>query len=411
MVLITKRTNNPAALLLLHKKTAPKAVAYLSLAIVFCIGILWLSCLVSVVIVVPSPPSGRVSFPPLKQSKKAVLGAVDVNFDGEDDESDGGDGHHRLSPRSSSIEVVANSILTRLDNLSHSVPISSSSHRPAVTEKGDEDARSSSSSSEVKFLAASMKECLPGRDDASGQINPTTRKERECLRHVPYARKRNNESDGHIGGGGGEDVGMFDGKAKRRRPRIGIRIPPGYIGRSFGDWIADALGIDDGGGGIPSDDIEIVITSHVPVYGYGKSHGYTKLVRLVTLPLSLAAYDAYYYSFSSSSSSMGPGDNLSSVTEDDVRRDEGLSSSLRGRSNSDGANSSPSSSMAPTKPTATTIGLIVRLLMRWQCRLSRESIPHVRAPKREFLTSAFLYVCRMVCVLLFVEFGGRRIGA
>ena len=343
MVSITKSTNNVNGLLLLNKKTA--TAASLTLVIFVFVSILWLSCLVSVVILVPSPPSpvgGRPS-----------------------------------SSSSSSIETLANSVLMRLDRLSHSVPISSSSssssendpsdgQRPSRLGAGarridvlDED----DASPEAIFLAASMKECLPGRDDVSGQINPTTHKERECLRHVPDKRKRSgNDNDGSLGGGGNGNGGLtdadvgVDGTASRRtRPRIGIMIPPGLIGRSFGDWIAGALKIDD--------DIEIVITSHVPVYGYGKSHGYTKLVRLVTLPLAVAAYDAYR-SIASSSSSSGDGVHI------DGGSSSSSSSLLRGRSESDGV--SRDSPLLFSTPTIATIGTMVRLVMRWHCRLSRE---------------------------------------
>jgi len=98
-----------------------------------------------------------------------------------------------------------------------------------------------------------------------------------CLRHVPLGK--------HI-----SDSYELEERMKQQKPRIGIMIPPGFIGESFADWVAGALRST-------GDDInmavDIIPTSHVPVYGYGKSHGYTKLIRFVTLPLSLAVYDAY----------------------------------------------------------------------------------------------------------------------
>jgi hypothetical protein len=177
MVSITKRTNNNTNNAApLRKKTA---VASTALAIVVCVVILWLSCLASFVVVVapPPPPSevvgggGGVSYP-----SKETVGAVDAEV-----------GNGRRSS-SSSVKALADSILTRLDRLSDSVPISlsssaaaaASSHR-RVTGAEEDDGRGA----ESKFLSASRKECVPGRDDASGEINPTTRR---CLRHVPIDR-------------------------------------------------------------------------------------------------------------------------------------------------------------------------------------------------------------------------------
>jgi hypothetical protein len=39
-------------------------------------------------------------------------------------------------------------------------------------------------------------------------------------------------------------------------------------------------------------EMELIITTHVPPYGYGKSHGYTKIIRLVPEPLLLEVTDA-----------------------------------------------------------------------------------------------------------------------
>jgi hypothetical protein len=150
-------------------------------------------------------------------------------------------------------------------------------------------------------------------------------------------------------------------------------IPPGLIGRAFAEWIAGAL-LGSGSSSSSSssslsggEDVEIVVTSHVPVYGYGKSHGYSKLVRFVITPLPLAAYDAYSFARSSSSTTTadeGGGD----------RRGGGdASSSLRGgRAESGAETQSSSSSSSPPPPAAATIGMMVRLVMRWHCRLSRE---------------------------------------
>jgi hypothetical protein len=70
--------------------------------------------------------------------------------------------------------------------------------------------------------------------------------------------------------------------------RIGILRPPGSLGVVFDTFIDDVLKLHQ-----PSKNrtLEIITTSHVPPYGYGKTHGFTKFIRLVTMPLLLAASD------------------------------------------------------------------------------------------------------------------------
>ena len=189
----------------------------------------------------------------------------------------------------------------------------------------------SSSRNESKFIDRCRRECIPGQDDKSGEINPTTHNARECLRHVS--------------------------EKMRQRPRIGIMIPPGRIGRAFADWIVGALtavGSGGGGGVNASVDIDIVVTSHVPVYGYGKSHGYTKLIRFLMLPLPLAAYDAYTYMSLLSTMTVGDGISIADA-------------SLRGV----GLQSKTIKPLSALKaPTPASIGMVLRLMMRWHCRLS-----------------------------------------
>ncbi|KAL7468795.1 hypothetical protein ACHAXS_009020 [Conticribra weissflogii] len=175
------------------------------------------------------------------------------------------------------------------------------------------------------FQSAIHKECLPGRDDSNGEINPTTHKSRECLRFVPLAKNnRQNES-------------------QKQRPRIGIMAPPGIISSSLSLWIADSLRNSQTIGGTATNNIELEIipTSHVPVYGYGKSHGFTKLIRLVTLPIQLSMLDAYLWAKYESSSTV-PSSTLSS-------------------------------SLSTDPPSEKVLALALRLIMRWHCRLSHVS--------------------------------------
>lgn len=58
--------------------------------------------------------------------------------------------------------------------------------------------------------------------------------------------------------------------------------------------------------------IDLITTTHVPVYGYGKTHGYTKIIRLVPSPLLLQATDAL-------TASLNVGETYHSVTIQDLQ--------------------------------------------------------------------------------------------
>ena len=187
-----------------------------------------------------------------------------------------------------------------------------------------------------KFQSTIHKECIPGRDDVKGELNPTTHKNRECLRYVPLGKQPGHMADNNL-----EEL------KKNQKPRIGIMAPPGYISEAFSLLVKKSL---EAGRGSKSSsnsnnnnsnsiDIDIIPTSHVPVYGYGKSHGYTKLIRFITLPLPLAVWDAYLYT------SLHAGGALPSVTPTSI----------------------------PPLPTPETAGIILQLLLRWHCRLSHVS--------------------------------------
>lgn len=187
------------------------------------------------------------------------------------------------------------------------------------------------------FLSTATKECIPGRDDNGKEINPTTHRRRECLRHVPLGK--------HILTG----IDLEE-RMKRQRPRIGIMITPGYISTTIADWIGRAL--KQTGDSIHMD-IEIITTAHVPVYGYGKSHGYSKLIRVVTLPLPLAVNDAYYYS-------------MNDLTDNNSNEGSNGSFVIQNL----GAILDETKLKYTAKPSSQTVGSITELLLRWHCRLS-----------------------------------------
>jgi hypothetical protein len=69
--------------------------------------------------------------------------------------------------------------------------------------------------------------------------------------------------------------------------RIAILSPPGAIGYVFEKFIDEVVRLHK----TPEQKMEFIKTSHSLPYGYGKTHGYTKVIRLATLPLRLAAAD------------------------------------------------------------------------------------------------------------------------
>jgi hypothetical protein len=207
-------------------------------------------------------------------------------------------------------------ILQQLSQLSQLIPISKEQDK------------------ESKFLTAIRKECIPGRDDKKGDINPTTHRNRECLRHVPLGKQHP------------QDGIELEQRMKQQKPRIGIMMTPGYISKGIGMWIKHAL---ENTMKLSGMEIEILFTSQVPVYGYGKSHGFTKLIRVVVLPLPLAVGDFYLYSVNAMQANEGRenGDSLEMIDKDAIQ------------------NTAP--------PTASVINRYLQLILRWHCRLSHVS--------------------------------------
>jgi hypothetical protein len=64
--------------------------------------------------------------------------------------------------------------------------------------------------------------------------------------------------------------------------RIGLLAPPG----SGADFLHNILKRVHSN--IPSDKLEVVSESHVPAYGYGKNHGWSRIIRLVRSPIPQA---------------------------------------------------------------------------------------------------------------------------
>ena len=86
----------------------------------------------------------------------------------------------------------------------------------------------------------------------------------KCLRYIP-------EDDG------------------TKTERIALLAPPGTLGDLFQRFVAEVVRLHK-----QKNDprrLELIPTSHVPPYGYGKTHGYTQIIRFVVLPVRLAAAD------------------------------------------------------------------------------------------------------------------------
>lgn len=71
--------------------------------------------------------------------------------------------------------------------------------------------------------------------------------------------------------------------------RIAILSPPGAVGYVFEKFIDEVIRLHATPEQLAT--MEFVKTPHSLPYGYGKTHGYTKVIRLATLPLLLAASD------------------------------------------------------------------------------------------------------------------------
>ncbi len=72
----------------------------------------------------------------------------------------------------------------------------------------------------------------------------------------------------------------------RRIQRIGIISPPSEVAERFVSILQSALLVYyDFDTATMNSEIELIRTFHVPPYGYGKNHGYTKIIRVMNSPL------------------------------------------------------------------------------------------------------------------------------
>jgi len=89
------------------------------------------------------------------------------------------------------------------------------------------------------------------------------------------------------------EEGDGNGSIKKKKvQRVALVTPPGDIASSLLNRIEDIAHEHNKRSNKKDLDIEVILTSHVPPYGYGKTHGLTKIIRLVPRPLLLEVLDA-----------------------------------------------------------------------------------------------------------------------
>ena len=98
---------------------------------------------------------------------------------------------------------------------------------------------------------------------------------------------------------------------KEKRQRVGLLSPPGDLSQALQNRIAHLIQQHNK---FTEDEtpIDLITTTNVPPYGYGKSHGYTKLVRVSPQPLLLQVTDAL-------TASLRPGETHRSIRLQDVQ--------------------------------------------------------------------------------------------
>lgn len=145
-----------------------------------------------------------------------------------------------------------------------------------------------------EFFRNTIKSCLPAQNPKCGEFVP----------EAPTSKTERNE------------------KRQRKVQRVALIAPPGDMANSLFKRVEQV--VDEHNKMIhlhpekeTGDDpewlgIELVSTSHVPPYGYGKTHGYTKIVRLIPEPLLLEVTDAL-------TASLLPGESHTVVTIRDIQ--------------------------------------------------------------------------------------------
>eukprot|EP00934_Nitzschia_sp_Nitz4_P003045 Nitzschia sp. Nitz4//scaffold207_size38617//3893//4771//NITZ4_007670-RA/size38617-augustus-gene-0.29-mRNA-1//-1//CDS//3329541590//3035//frame0 len=91
--------------------------------------------------------------------------------------------------------------------------------------------------------------------------------------------------------------------------RVALIAPPGVISDTLYSWIQMVIQVAQRYG--PAD-IELIQTSHIPPYGYGKTHGLTRIIRIVPTPILLGATSTLL-------SALSPTESLEVISMDDLK--------------------------------------------------------------------------------------------
>lgn len=90
--------------------------------------------------------------------------------------------------------------------------------------------------------------------------------------------------------GQGKKCGTFVPKGNDGKQRIAVISPPGEMSNML--WHSIQQVVKQHQKVLSRHPIDFIRTSHVPPYGYGKTHGLTKIIRLVHKPLVMGVADA-----------------------------------------------------------------------------------------------------------------------
>jgi hypothetical protein len=206
------------------------------------------------------------------------------------------------------------------------------------------------------LLWSTIKSCIPDEDKEEKKKNEKdTKQTSKCLQFIPDPKPPDDEHG--------------------RRQRVGVLSPPGTISQSLVNRVHRLAHVYNGRihhqhldrhhhhdqngtettttnnmalASIPQRqptplvEIAVIQTSHIPPYGYGKNHGYTKLIRYSPNPLLLQVLDALSWALQNSN------------------------------------NSSAAAAMVPDESTTTTnvavtmadVIMTTRQILRWHCRVS-----------------------------------------
>jgi hypothetical protein len=115
-----------------------------------------------------------------------------------------------------------------------------------------------------------------------------------------------------------EFVPNWIGAEQHKVERVALISPPGEISSSLAHRIDEI--IQKHNNRVGKLDIELIQTSHVPPYGYGKTHGLTRILRLIPQPLILEVTDALWGVMQSDKDENGGGSSgVDAITLDDLK--------------------------------------------------------------------------------------------